>query len=160
MNQRLLLPIGFFLALAFTFQQCASLDTASQSLSRFAFSASDSTSALLKSLSTSVSSISDSISSGSKEEKESAYRQDVKSTLVMFYKHPTTRNDLEQDLTLVAKEHGITNWKNNANTYLGIGQGLRLSSATEVEFDQIVQRVSQNNTKMASLLKEGYVSLR
>ena len=116
MIKNFLVPISFFLTLAILFSQCASLDTASGSLSRLAFSASDSTSALLKSLSTSVSSISGSISSGSKEEKESAYRQDVKSSLVLFYKHPTTQSDLEKDLSLVAKDHGITNWKNNANT--------------------------------------------
>lgn len=160
MYRSLISAIGFLLTLAFTFQQCASLDTASGSLSRLAFSASDSTSALLKSLSTSVSSISDSISSDKKEEKESAYRQDIKSALVLFYKHPTTQKDLELDLALVAKEHGITNWKSNANTYLAIGQGLKLACANQNDFVVIVERVSQDNVKMANLLKEGYLSLR
>jgi|JI10StandDraft_1071094.scaffolds.fasta_scaffold118574_2 hypothetical protein len=158
MNKNLLLPFGFFLTIAFISSQCASLDTASGSLSRLAFSASDSTSALLKSLSTSVSSISESISSGSKEEKESAYRQDIKSALVLFYKHPATQKDLEKDLSLVARDHGITNWKNNANTYRGIGQGLKSANANAKEFESIVERISQNNEKMANLLKEGYLS--
>ncbi len=160
MKSKLLLPVSFFITIAFLFAQCASLDTASGSLSRLAFSASDSTSALLKSLSTSVSSISDSISSATKEEKESSYRHDIKSTLVLFYKHPTNQVDLEKDLALVAKEHGIPNWKHNGNTYLGIGQGLKASGANEKEFNEIVARITENNHQMADLLKEGYISLK
>lgn len=160
MKQKLLLPISILLTLAIVFSQCASLDTASGSLSRFAFSASDSTSALLKSLSTSVSSVSDSISSETKGEKESAYRQDVKSSIVLFHKHPATQIDMENDLAMIAKEHGIPNWKNNANTYLGIGQGLKAASASQKEFDMIIDRVAENNLAMANLLKEGYLSLK
>lgn len=156
MNPTLLLSIAFFLSLAFTFQQCASLDTASGSLSRLAFSASDSTSALLKSISTSVSSISESISSG-KEEKETAYKQDIKSALVLFYKNPTSQSGLESDLALIAKEHGITNWKSNRSTYIGIGQGLKLACAGEKDFENIVSKVS-HHPQMAKLLREGYTS--
>ncbi|MDZ4727718.1 MAG: putative lipoprotein [Leptospira sp.] len=151
----LLLPFSF----AITFTMCASLDTASGSLSRLAFSASDSTSALLKSISTSVSSVSDSISSGKDEAKEAAYRQDIKASVVLFTKHPKTANDLEKDLTLVAKTHGLTNWKNLKSTYIGIGQGLKLGGTSYSDFQTVLNRVAPNNQKMALLLTEGYQSL-
>ncbi len=152
------LIVSMLVALVLT-SQCSFLDSASGVSGRVGFSISDSTSSLFKMLSTSVTSISGS-SSGGKEEALREYREDVKSALVLYHNHPNSQKDLENDLDAIAKEHGLVHWKNHPATYIAMGQGIRAAGATHSELEEITSKISLNHKQMASLLKEGYQSVR
>ncbi|GBF50587.1 hypothetical protein LPTSP4_21130 [Leptospira ryugenii] len=137
---------------------CASLDTASGSLSRLGFSISDSTSALLKSLSTSVSSVSDSISKATEEEKAAMYQKDIEAAIVLLHEEPKSASELERELQNIAMKHGISNWQGQSVTYVGIGKGLRLAGAKESEFLALKDTLALQNQSIAKHLEEGYKS--
>lgn len=109
------------LALFTSVNNCSILDSASGSASRLGVSVSDSTSALVKSISKSISSISE-------EEKEKAmneYKEDIIASVTLQIRYENQKQELENQLALIAKKHGVVAWKSNPSTYIAIGQGLK-----------------------------------
>lgn len=96
------------------------------SISASSVSISDSISGSSKSSSDSISSSSPDGSSSS----EHAYREDVRDYAASAARSGRTAVELESGLASLAERHGVTNWEADDATWIGIGEGLRISGAT------------------------------
>lgn len=146
------LSVVSVLAVLFSFNNCSFLDSASASLSRFGLSISDSTSALVKSVSKSISSISE----GGDEKALSEYKEDVIASVALQIRYENQKQELENQLSLIAKSHGVVAWRSNSATYIAIGQGLKQANLTPSEMKAVVADVAKQNATVAKLIFNGY----
>lgn len=143
------------LTVVLSFNNCSFLDSASGSISRLGFSISDSTSALVKSISNSASSLSDS-SAKKKEEAVRLYREDVMASVALQIQFPDRTNELENDIASIAKEHGLTSWKSHPATYIAIGQGLKEAKVPKSEMDLLATKLGSSKQEYYSYILQGY----
>lgn len=146
----------FFIALFALLIQCSFMDSMSGSISRSVTGVADATSAVVGSLSKSVSSISESISSG-EDKAKTAYREDVRTLMGLYAKAGSFEANWEADFSRLAKDHGILNWKSNANTYLAIGEACKELGLSETELNGLLSK-KEISLSLASLVKKGYSS--
>jgi hypothetical protein len=149
----------YFLLLTLTFLiNCAAFNavsTSSQSL--------DSVSTSLNSVSRaldSVSSISGSLtsistSSKDKDKKDSQYRKDVQDLTALSVIQGSSKS-LEMDLQNLAMQNGYLSWKENPNSYLGIGAGLKKAGVQPSQFESFASKYKQTNPHLHTLLYQGY----
>ncbi|MCG6143251.1 putative lipoprotein [Leptospira bandrabouensis] len=146
------LAVVSVIAALFSLNNCSFLDSASGSISRLTMSISDSTSALVKSVSNSISSISD--SGDEKAMKE--YKEDVIATVALQIRYESQKPELENQLSLIAKSHGIVAWRSNSATYIAIGQGLKQANLSPSEMKVVAADVAKQNVTVAKLILNGY----
>ncbi|TGK46692.1 putative lipoprotein [Leptospira bouyouniensis] len=140
------------LALFTSVNNCSILDSASGSASRLGVSVSDSTSALVKSISKSISSISES----EKEKAMNEYKEDIIASVSLQIRYENQKQELENQLALIAKKHGVVAWKSNPSTYIAIGQGLKQAKLTPSEMKLVTEDVAKQNVVVAKLVSKGY----
>ncbi|XDD47202.1 putative lipoprotein [Leptospira sp. WS39.C2] len=131
---------------------CSILDSASGSVSRLGVSVSDSTSALVKSISKSISSISES----EKEKAMNEYKEDIIASVALQIRYENQKQELENQLSLIAKKHGVVAWRSNPSTYIAIGQGLKQANLTPSEMKLVTEDVAKQNVTVAKLVSKGY----
>ncbi|MCW7514856.1 putative lipoprotein [Leptospira levettii] len=140
------------MALFVSVNNCSILDSASGSVSRLGVSVSDSTSALVKSISKSISSISES----EKEKAMNEYKEDIIASVALQIRYENQKQELENQLSLIAKKHGVVAWKSNPSTYIAIGQGLKQANLTPSEMKLVTEDISKQNVTVAKLVSKGY----
>ncbi|MCW7494253.1 putative lipoprotein [Leptospira sp. 2 VSF19] len=140
------------MAVLISFNNCSFMDSASASLSRFGISISDSTSALVKSVSKSISSISDS----GDEKAMNEYKEDVIASVALQIRYENQKQELENQLSLIAKSHGVVAWRSNSATYIAIGQGLKQANLSPSEMKAVATDVAKQNATVAKLILNGY----
>ncbi|MCZ8343547.1 MAG: putative lipoprotein [Leptospira sp.] len=138
-----------------SFSNCSFLDSASGSISRLGFSVSDSTSALVKSISNSASSLSDS-SAKKKEEATQHYKEDVMASVALQIQFPNRTKELENEIAMIANEHGLVSWRSNPATYIAIGQGLKEAKVTKSELALLAEKLGSSKREFYNLIEEGY----
>ncbi|EOQ89534.1 hypothetical protein LEP1GSC202_1887 [Leptospira yanagawae serovar Saopaulo str. Sao Paulo = ATCC 700523] len=140
------------MALFISVNNCSFLDSASGSISRLTMSVSDSTSALVKSICNSISSISEE----SKEKVMNEYQEDIIASVALQIRYENQSQELENQLSLIAKKHGLVSWRSEAATYIAIGQGLKQANLTPSEMKEVAEDVSKQNITVAKLILKGY----
>lgn len=146
------LSVVSVIAVIMSFNNCSILDSASGSVSRLGVSVSDSASALVKSVSKSVSSISD----DEKEKAMNQYKEDVIASVALQIRYENQKQELENQLSSIAKSHGVVAWRSNSATYIAIGQGLKQAKLTPSEMKMVTTDVAKQNTVVAKLILNGY----
>ncbi|XDD54914.1 putative lipoprotein [Leptospira sp. WS4.C2] len=146
------LSVVSVIAVLISFNNCSILDSASGSVSRLGVSVSDSASALVKSVSKSVSSISD----DEKEKAMNQYKEDVIASVALQIRYENQKQELENQLSSIAKSHGVVAWRSNSATYIAIGQGLKQAKLTPSEMKMVTTDVAKQNTVVAKLILNGY----
>lgn len=109
-----------------------------------------------KSSSDSVASSSASISSSSPQNREAAYRDDVRDYTYAYVISGGDPAGFEAKLGTIAEKHGITNWQANQATYVGIGQGLGKAKAKPIEVEAFKQNLSHGDATKAKAIQQGY----
>ncbi|GBF42697.1 hypothetical protein LPTSP2_19870 [Leptospira ellinghausenii] len=140
------------MALFISVNNCSILDSASGSVSRLGVSVSDSTSALVKSISKSISSISES----EKEKAMNEYKEDIIASVALQIRYENQKQELENQLSLIAKKHGVVAWRSNPSTYIAIGQGLKQANLSPSEMKLVTEDISKQNVTVAKLVSKGY----
>ncbi|MCW7504994.1 MULTISPECIES: putative lipoprotein [Leptospira] len=140
------------MALFVSVNNCSILDSASGSVSRLGVSVSDSTSALVKSISKSISSISES----EKEKAMNEYKEDIIASVALQIRYENQKQELENQLSLIAKKHGVVAWRSNPSTYIAIGQGLKQANLSPSEMKLVTEDISKQNVTVAKLVSKGY----
>ncbi|MCW7461732.1 putative lipoprotein [Leptospira limi] len=140
------------MALFISVNNCSILDSASGSVSRLGVSVSDSTSALVKSISKSISSISES----EKEKAMNEYKEDIIASVALQIRYENQKQELENQLSLIAKKHGVVAWRSNPSTYIAIGQGLKQANLSPSEIKLVTEDISKQNVTVAKLVSKGY----
>lgn len=113
------------------------------------------------SISTSFQTISDSISSpfesssGSSGES-TAYREDVSDFTVAYVGRGGDLDAYRLGLTELAKEHGISNWEEDAFTCGSIGLGLHRADFDEVELQRFASNLFGTDDEKLDRLRSGY----
>lgn len=146
------LSIVSVIAVLISFNNCSFLDSASGSISRLGVSVSDSASALVKSVSNSISSISDS----GKEKAMNEYKEDIIASVALQIRYENQKQELENQLSLIAKSHGVVAWRSNSATYIAIGQGLKQANLSPSEMKIVAEDVAKQNVTVAKLILNGY----
>ncbi|PJZ46786.1 putative lipoprotein [Leptospira brenneri] len=146
------LSIVSVIAVLLSFNNCSFLDSASGSISRLGVSVSDSASALVKSVSNSISSISDS----GKEKAMNEYKEDVTASVALQIRYENQKQELENQLSIIAKSHGVVAWRSNSATYIAIGQGLKQANLSPSEMKAVAADVAKQNAVVAKLIVDGY----
>ncbi|TDY72474.1 hypothetical protein CLV96_1469 [Leptospira meyeri] len=146
------LSIVSVIAVLISFNNCSILDSASGSISRLGVSVSDSASALVKSVSNSISSISDS----GKEKAMNEYKEDIIASVALQIRYENQKQELENQLSLIAKSHGVVAWRSNSATYIAIGQGLKQANLFPSEMKIVAEDVAKQNVTVAKLILNGY----
>nr|WP_232373669.1 putative lipoprotein [Leptospira chreensis] len=146
------LSIVSVMAVLISFNNCSFLDSASGSVSRLGVSVSDSTSALVKSISNSISSISES----GKEKAMNEYKEDVIASVALQIRYENQKQELENQLSAIAKSHGVVAWRSNSATYIAIGQGLKQAKLSPSEMKEVTADVAKQNATVAKLILNGY----
>ncbi|MDV6234590.1 putative lipoprotein [Leptospira ellisii] len=119
----------------------------------------------LESLSGSVKSISGSVSSlfssssSDDEKKERAYFKDVRDLTAMHMENGFQEIEFKNDLSTLALQNGITNWKAMRVTYLGIGSGLKKAGVDEVKFASFVKRLGGSGPEVIESIRKGFFQL-
>jgi len=115
-----------------------------------------------KGISDSFESSSKLISSSSPEGEEHAYQSDVRD-YTKTYVGSGPRHDLaafRTDLGHVAERHGITDWESHTATYVGVGEGLGKSGASETELLAYKRTLGGNDPHKMEAIQQGYDSAR
>ncbi|EOQ96370.1 hypothetical protein LEP1GSC195_2547 [Leptospira wolbachii serovar Codice str. CDC] len=146
------LSVVSVIAVLISFNNCSFLDSASGSASRLGVSVSDSASALVKSVSNSISSISDE----GKEKAMKEYKEDVIASVALQIRYENQKQELENQLSAIAKSHGVVAWRSNSSTYIAIGQGLKQANLSPSEMKAVTTDVAKQNVKVAKLILNGY----
>ncbi|MGE8721628.1 putative lipoprotein [Leptospira terpstrae] len=146
------LSVVSVIAVLISFNNCSFLDSASGSVSRLGVSVSDSASALVKSVSNSISSISDE----GKEKAMNQYKEDVIASVALQIRYENQKQELENQLSSIAKSHGVVAWRSNSATYIAIGQGLKQANLSPSEMKMVATDVAKQNAVVAKLILNGY----
>nr|WP_232225915.1 putative lipoprotein [Leptospira terpstrae] len=146
------LSVVSVIAVLISFNNCSFLDSASGSVSRLGVSVSDSASALVKSVSNSISSISDE----GKEKAMNQYKEDVIASVALQIRYENQKQELENQLSSIAKSHGVVAWRSNSATYIAIGQGLKQANLSPSEMKMVASDVAKQNAVVAKLILNGY----
>jgi hypothetical protein len=123
-----------------------------------AYTAGCSFSASSKGSSKSSGSISDSVSSPFKSSSNSspqAYEDDVKDFTASYIKSGGNAAQLEQEIGKIAEEHGVSDWENDEDTYVGIGKGLHKAGLNQAELDGYKSSLGATGQK-AEWIQDGY----
>ncbi|WP_036095351.1 putative lipoprotein [Leptospira weilii] len=112
----------------------------------------------IKSLSTSVSSIFSS-SSDDDEKKEKAYLKDVRDLTAMHVENGFQEIEFKNDLSTLALQNGLTNWKSLRVTYLGIGSGLKKAGVNEDKFQNFLQGLGTSRPEVVDSIRKGFHQL-
>ncbi|MBM9501614.1 putative lipoprotein [Leptospira sp. 201903071] len=134
-----------------------SISTGINSLSKSSDSL-QSLSGSIKSISGSVSSIFSS-SSGDDEKKEKAYLKDVRDLTAMHVENGFQEIEFKNDLSTLALQNGLTNWKALRVTYLGIGSGLKKAGVNEEKFQTFVQGLGTSKPEIVESIQKGFSQL-
>lgn len=138
------LSIVLILLISAIVANCASLTSASQSISN--------------AISSVVSSPSASGWVGDFQARNLQYQKDVQAIIQIQTEDQSFHEEkLQRALAKAAGKHGILNWERHIDTYYGIGRGLKASHASSDEVQSILKSI-QNST-LQNELEKGYQSI-
>jgi hypothetical protein len=96
-------------------------------------------------------------SGGDEDEKKLAYERDVGDVTA---RHAAGGVDdpraLEKDVSAVAASYGVTDWEQDAHTYVGIGRGLAAAGVREPELTQFADALSHSDARYRDWIRSGY----
>jgi len=118
-------------------------------------SSESSSDAFASSESSSHSSASSSRSSTGKE-RDSRYREDVRSYTAAYVKSGGQFDAFEKELGLLARRHGLTNWEDEQTTYVGIGEGLGDAAVGADLLETYKTRFSRSDPLKMQAIQRGY----
>ncbi len=117
---------------------------------------SNSISMSLSSISTSLESISDSLRSSSKSisgdeksalKEQKAYKAEIRYLTAYVLKESIPPEDYLREMGRIARQYGIYHWQTNPNTYIGIGEGLKLSNISSKQFQELLSAIKHEELK-------------
>ena len=95
-------------------------------------------------------------SSRSSGGRKSAYRDDVRSYTAAYVKSGGSLEAFEKKLGEVARRHGVTNWEDDRTTYVGIGEGLGASMASEGQLATYKAHFSRSDPLKMEAIQRGF----
>lgn len=122
------------------------------SVSTSSQSASD---AFASSESSSRSSVSSSRSS-SGGERQSRYREDVRSYTAASVRSGARLDAFAKQLGELARSHGLTNWEDDETTYVGIGEGLGDAAVGTAQLETYKTSFSRSDPFKMQAIQRGY----
>src|SRR2546428_14118618 len=73
--------------------------------------------------------------SSTSEERQSRYREDVRSYTAAYVRSGGQLDAFEKELGELARRHGLTNWEDDQTTYVGVGAGLGAAAVGEAPLE-------------------------
>lgn len=106
--------------------------------------------------SSSRSSVSSSRSSTSGEQRQSRYREDVRSYTAAYVRSGAPFDAFQKELSELARSHGLTNWEDDETTYVGIGAGLGDAAVGQAELEAYKAGFSRSDPLKMRAIQRGY----
>lgn len=98
-------------------------------------------------------------SSKSSRSRGQKYEEDVRDYTAGYVKGGgATADGLRTGLANVAREHGVTNWEADENTFEGVGKGLAKAGLSQAEYQGYRDSVAAGNAGNAAAIDRGYKS--
>ena len=66
-----------------------------------------------------------------------------------------TMDQFREHLSELAKDHGITNWESDLNTYTGIGRGLKKAKLSKPLISAFTESISDNDSMKKQAIEDG-----
>ncbi len=142
------IPFTLFLILV-PLMNCAissSLDSISQSSNSISRSL-NSLSASLESISGSFKSSSESLSKDNEKKEQTLYIKEVSYFTKFAIIENLSSDQYLRELNHIARNHGIVDWEINANTYIGIGKGMKISNVSSNQLQEFLRSLSNSYIK-------------
>jgi hypothetical protein len=119
-------------------------------------STSPSDSSAASSDSSAASSKSSTSSSPSGGSDASAYRRDLRDYTAGYVKSGGQHDAFQKHVTDIARKNGITNWEDNLESYVGIGEGLKQAGASPTALEAYKTNLAAADNEKRRALQKGY----
>ncbi|MDX2167342.1 MAG: putative lipoprotein [Deltaproteobacteria bacterium] len=106
--------------------------------------------------SSSASSASSSGSSASSAARKDSYINDVAGYTEAYAKSGGQFDGFTRGLSEIAQKHGVTDWESDADTFTGIGAGLRRANVPSAQFEVWKQNLTNGDATKATAMQKGY----
>jgi len=114
------------------------------------------------SISDSIKSSSDSSASSSRSSSSSSgaqrqsYLNDVRGYTDAYAKSGGQFDGFTRGLSSIASKHGVSDWESDADTYTGIGAGLKKAAVPPAQFEVWKQNLTNGDATKAAAMQQGY----
>ena len=108
----------------------------------------------------SVSSISGSSASSAanRHHHHEAYYIDVRESAAAAILAQATTDEVLRSISRAATQHGISDWEAEQESYLALGEGLRMGGLNEEQARTWISQLSDGNAETSRLITQGYQS--
>ncbi|MFK5922501.1 MAG: putative lipoprotein [Verrucomicrobiota bacterium] len=105
----------------------------------------------------SISSLSgSSASSAANHHHHSAYYNDVRESTAAAIIAQASTAEVLRSVSRAAKQHGISDWEAEQDSYIALGEGLRQAGLTQDQAQKWISRLSPGNQQNAQLMLKAY----
>src|SRR5262245_44726519 len=94
--------------------------------------------------------------SSSPDNKESAYRDDVRDYTEAYVKSGGQFDAFQKRIGELARRYDITNWEDSPATWEGIGAGLKRARASQAQVDAFKQTLAGGDARKMEVLQKAY----
>ena len=94
--------------------------------------------------------------SSTSKERQSRYREDVRSYTAAYVRSGGELDAFERELGDLARSHGLTNWEDDQTTYVGVGEGLGDAAVGEAELETYKTSLSRSDPLKMQAIQLGY----
>jgi hypothetical protein len=88
------------------------------------------------------------------------YRTDVRNYTSAYVKSGGDFDSFNRGLADIAAKHGVSNWESDTNTFIGIGQGLRVAGVTPSQLEVWKNNLARGDFNKAAAMQQGYDSTK
>lgn len=89
-------------------------------------------------------------------ERQTRYREEVRSYTAAYLRSGVQFDAFEKELGDLARSHGLTHWEEDETTYVGIGEGLGDAAVGEAQFEIYKTRFSRSDPFKMQAIQRGY----
>ncbi len=97
---------------------------------------------------------------GDKETKpsdtSSLYMEDIMAATVLYVSQNKDKTEFQDNISSIAKSHGISDWENDKTTYTAMGEGLKIAGVSEENINELAYFKSLPSQDNYQLVLEGY----
>ena len=94
--------------------------------------------------------------SSSPESAESQYKNDVREYTAAYVKTGGQFDAFRRGIGDLAKKHNITNWEDSSVTYEGIGEGLGVTGASQIQLKAYMDGLAGQDAAKRASMQKGY----
>ena len=97
-------------------------------------------------------------SAANRHHHHEAYYIDVRESAAAAILAQATTDEVLRSISRAATQHGISDWEAEQESYLALGEGLRMGGLNEEQARTWISQLSDGNAETSRLITQGYQS--